>query len=561
MLHKFTCIYKTIACLLCLGLQLGLISVSISAAASSDLPAASLKVPPMVKEVSVSTYVPSDSAPGQGLAVNLIYSHKARYKESAPVVVLVPGGNASQGLDFSMHSAQQGFVEVRFAFPGGGKPGFVSSGIYDNRGSKSQEALRDVLRFASGQISDHQNRKISDLLPFKVDSKAIGAVGWSNGGNILLVTLAKYASDLSAVSFLAFYESPVGNMFFPCALGGAHDMLANKHYRQGTAATGQVLVDYKKLCYQYNASKSPGAHKKNDEAEIDGVIFFDDNSNGFWEESTEFAVPYSTDIGMDKQIYPPSVTKAIWALPGFQPPQRNPKDKDKPKIEWKAPPIATYEESLAYFRDRDGSLYIKQVVQEHPQMAFCIFGSQLDHLQRQSDHPHVAMLYNSLLEHKARFLRLNPSSIYVGAVAYMKPSTFPENRPNSSIDAEAITKYLEPEGLIPDYAYMEAAVAELADRVHTGKWQKVIEAPLVNYSNGALPPELLSKPAKPAGSEAKGKAVLDKPEGKTEKAGDSQQSKAENPGEKTGGSKAGKDPSPVSSPAEKSKPKDWPFRK
>ncbi|MBX9690498.1 MAG: hypothetical protein K2X27_27530 [Candidatus Obscuribacterales bacterium] len=531
---------------------------SFASAKSGDIPSAAVRVPPMVKEESVSTYVPSEAAPGQGLAVNLIFSAKPRYKDGAPVVVVVPGGNGSQGLDFSMHSAQQGFVEVRFAFPGGGKPGFVSSGIYDYRGIKSQEALRDVLRFAAGEITDSQNKKISELLPFHVDNKSIGAVGWSNGGNTLLVTLGKFASELPFVNWIVFYESPVGNMFFPPSLGGANDMIPNKYYRQGTAATGQVVVDFRKLKYDKNASKFPGSHKKLDEPEIPGLAFFDDNGNGVWEESREFALPYSTDIGVDKQIYPPSVTKALLALPDFQPkvvkipPGLTALERKRLKGEAPKIPFVSYEESIAYFRERDGSLYIKDLIAQHPTLAFTIFSSHLDHLQRQPDHPHIAMLYNTLLENKPKFVRLNPSSVYVGAVSYMKPSTFRENRPNSSLNADAIDLHLEPEGLVPDYVYMEAAVAELADRVRVGKWNKVLETPLVNYSNGAKPPEEAAPARKSTEMSADDSSSSEQ----------SSQSKSGSVTERSNGKspadKAGPNPPKNAKPGASS-PKDWPF--
>lgn len=483
-------------CCLFVAIVLAILSVGQTFPAraySAEIPSASIKIPPLVKEESISTYVPSDAAPGQGLAVNLIYSSRPRYKEGAPVVVVIPGGHGSQGLDFSMHSAQQGFIEVRFAFPGGGKPGFSSSGIFDNRGVKSQEAVRDVLRFAAGEIPDHQGKFISDILPHKVMNKTVGAVGWSNGGNILLVSMSKFAEQLPFVAWLAFYESPAGSMFYPPALGGAQDFLVNKHYRQGTAATGQVLVDFRKLRYQQDAMKSPGAHKKTDEPALRGVAYFDENQNGIWEEAHEFAIPYSTDIGVEKQIYAPPVTKALIQLPEFQPPKNLPKPKDKKKEKPIPLPFASYEESLAYFSERDGSLHIKDVIRQHPDLAITVFGSHLDHLQRQSDHPHIAMLYNTILENKPKFVRLNPSSVYVGIVSYMKPSTFAENKPNFSIDADTIDQHLEPEGLLPDYVYMDAAIAELADRFYTSKWAKILEAPLVNYANGAKPPEELGK--------------------------------------------------------------------
>ena len=38
--------------------------------AMAEIPDAAVKTPPLVKEQSVSTYVPSEAAPGQGLASN-----------------------------------------------------------------------------------------------------------------------------------------------------------------------------------------------------------------------------------------------------------------------------------------------------------------------------------------------------------------------------------------------------------------------------------------------------------------------------------------------------------
>ena len=180
----------------------------------AELPDGAIKPPPMVPESSVSCYLPSESAPGNGLAVNIIYPKKPRYPDGAPVVVVVPGGAGPDGLTFDMHAAQMGFVEVRFAFPGGGKGKFTSSGIYDYRGIECQKALRDVLQYAGGRMLDGEGKKIAELVPIKISKDNVGVVGWSNGGNIALVTMGKYADDLQFLSWAAFYESPLGAMFF-----------------------------------------------------------------------------------------------------------------------------------------------------------------------------------------------------------------------------------------------------------------------------------------------------------------------------------------------------------
>lgn len=430
-----------------------------------DMPEASLKKPVLVPEKSVSTFVPSETAPGAGLAVNIIYPTKARYPEGAPIVVVAPGGEAASGLEFSTHAAQSGFAEVRFAFPGGGKKGFSSGGIYDNRGLLSQQALRDVLLFAAGKTKDVQGRTVNKLVPVPIWNKQVGLIGWSNGGNIAVIALAKYAQQLPFVGFLTFYEAPLGSMFFPPMLGGSQDLIQNRHYRQGSAATGQVLVDYKRIAYQPKGQKSPGSHKKIGQPEIDGVVFFDENNNKQWDEELEFALPYCCDVGLEKQIYPPNVTVAL---------QRLFKDK------WPST-VATLSESEAYFHERDGSLFLRELAKAMPQLYVTVIGTRLDHLQRQPDHPHIPLNYNSWLANKMRFVRLNPDPNYVGAISGMNAANFADNKPGTSVDADELDAHLEPEGLIPDYVFVQAAVAELADRKRANNVTSVLVAPLVSY--------------------------------------------------------------------------------
>lgn len=434
-----------------------------------NLPETSLKKPTLAPEKSVSTYIPSETAPGEGLAVNVIYPTKPRYKEGAPVVVVAPAGETASGLEFSTHASQVGFIEVRFAFPGGGKRGFASSGIYDFRGLMSQQALRDVLLFAAGKIRDTQGRTIASLVPVTVFNKNVSLIGWSNGGNIATITLAKFAETLPFVNQLVYYESPLGSMFYPAVLGSSQDLLQNPHYRQGSAATGNCLVDYRKLCFEPGVQKNPGAHKKLGQPEIKGVVFFDENGNKKWDEELEFAIPYCCDIGLEKQIYPPAVTIALVKSGLF-------KDlKEWPKT------VATLHESEAYFHERDGSLYLKQLATAMPNLFVCVVGTRLDHLQRQPDHPHIPLNYNGWLQHKVKFVRLNPDPLYIGSIAEMNGANFPDNKPGASIDADALESALEPEGLIPDYVFVDAAIAELSDRKKSGNLAPSLTAPIVVY--------------------------------------------------------------------------------
>jgi hypothetical protein len=431
----------------------------------------SITIPPMVEEESISTFIPSKVAPGQGIAVNVLYPNKPRYKEGAPVIVVVPSEEIPSGIDFSMHAAQSGFVEVRFAYPGTGKKGYSSSGIYDMAGINCQTALKDVIEFASGKTTDVKGKKLSAIVPVKVYNPSIGLVGWSNGGNIILAALAKWAQELSCVSFVTFYESPVGSLFYPPCLGSAYDYITNRHYRLGSAATGKCLVDFRKLCFDAVTVRKSQFNKKIGQSNLPGILFFDENNNKQWDEALEFALPYLSDIGLEKQIYSPQITKALLRLKVFG-------------DNWPST-VASLNESQAYFDERDGSLFISDVCKKMPNLMVVIFGSTIDHLQRQSDHGHICLQYNNWLEGKIAFVRLNPDPLYVGMVGDMSSHNFVSNLPNSSLDASAMEEYLEPEGLLPDYVYMEAAISELADRKYFNNLNSQIEKPLTIYDNGA----------------------------------------------------------------------------
>lgn len=488
-----------------LALTLALPSFAPALAVNSDLPPESMHVPLLATEKSVSTYVPSAAAEGQGIAVNVIYTGKARFKDGAPVAVVAPGGVGPDGLSFNMHAAQVGAVEVRFAFPGGGTPQFGTKGTFDSRGARSIEAFRDVLLFAGGRKNDYKGRSFEELMApvIKVNPANLGIVGWDNGANIALVTMAKYGIDskensaqeaqpqdvIDFVKWLALYEAPVGSMFSPANLGSSSDLLRNKHYREGSAATGNLLIDYRKLKWKERAFRNPNkfSGKKRGLPGIKGVLFFDDNDNDIWEESREYAFNPALDTELTKQYFPPQVTAACQRLKVFG-------------DEWPTN-VATVAQAEEYFSERDGSLYIPQITSQFPKLLVSMFASAVDHNQQQLDHPHICFLYNLFLTNKVRWLRLNPDPCYMGAISGLSAFNFVNNKPNNPLDPSTLITQLEPEGIVPDYVCMQGMVAELVDRLKTRNLVYPITQPLAPYSSGAAEAK--------AEAEAKHKAAID----------------------------------------------------
>jgi hypothetical protein len=300
--------------------------------------------------------------------------------------------------------------------------------------------------------------------------------------------MEKYADMLQSIGWIVFYESPLGSLFFPASLGSVNDLILNRHYREGSAAAGRCLVDFRKLAFEAETTRNPGVHKKLGEPDLPGVIYFDENGNKKWDEASEFAFPYCLDYGVGKQIYPPELTAAL---------ERHKVFADK----WPQT-VATLKESEAYFQERDGVVLIPAICSKYPQLLVTVFGSHIDHLQRQPDHPHIVLQYNSWLDNGIHWVRLNPEPIYVGQMANMSVHNFVYNKPNGPIEASAIADHLEPEGMLKDYVFIDAAIAELADRKQANNLTSPLDEPLVNYTNGLPIPPLVAP-----GSGTQGKAA------------------------------------------------------
>ncbi|MGD9684581.1 MAG: hypothetical protein AB7W16_25735 [Candidatus Obscuribacterales bacterium] len=478
-------------------------------AARPELPPESMKELPAVPEKSVSTYINcSDESVGR-IAVTISYPTMPRYKSGAPIVVLLPGHGKASGLRFSIRAAQSGFAEVRFAFPGGGLTKFHTGGSWDERGKISQTVLKDVLVFASGHTADYQGKTIKALVTTRLEASNFGIVAWHDSANIALVTLARFADELPFIRWMAFYESPVGSLLSPSILGTAKELFINQHYRQGSAATGRCLIDYRKLAWQPGIRRNRAARLKHGLPTPDGVLFFDENDNGTWEELSEFPLSYAVDPKIQKQFYAPEVTAALARLNTFGTINVDVKTKDGEvvgtrKEKYWPMQVASLKESEEYFQERDGTLYLDQIGKSFTNCLVTVFAGRIDHNEQQPDHPHVALLYNLLLASDIKWVRLNPDNHYVGFIADMNKDNFVDNKPRMPIDATNIDKHLEPEGLIPDHVYMQATIAELADRTHHKVYSHPLEGVLENYLNEARLKRLLEEtPPKPRSESAK----------------------------------------------------------
>lgn len=412
-------------------------------------------IQPIARGKTFVTWIPSEAAPERGIVVRLIYPDRPRYPEGTAAVVEVPGGDSPGGVDlpprgFTDPFVVQGLIQVKFAFPGGGRPPLRSGGVYDHRGMDSLKALRDVLRFLRGDLREQNGCSIEDLLPYPITQ--VGLVGPSNGGNTAIVALGLFGEEMS-VDWYVGWENPAGTQFASLDLGKRDK--PNPAYISGscrlTLKGAQCDVDYSRLRFDPQAmqrGQPPQGRGRR------GVLYHDLNGNGRYDER-DYAL--GTYVGIFN-----GEEKLVYSLPGLEAAVE--RDLFNPWPEG----VATVKETREYWQIRDMSRYYDDVMENQPELRAIVIGSRKDHVQGTPDYPHIALQYQGWQGAGITWVRLNPDAAYVQAV---RGQTLPvtDNAANMRVDYTNIAELVEPE-VARDADLRLAATLELSDRAYSGDW-------------------------------------------------------------------------------------------
>lgn len=441
--------------------------------------------------------VPSEAAGREGIAVRVFVPPRPRYPEGAPVVIHVPGGVQPGSSRGRPEFVGFGFIEIHFAFPGGGEGDERSGGTYDFRGPNCIRALADVIRFATGRLADNGGKAIGDLVRgMKVLPKNCGIVGWSHGGNACGLAMATFGHEFPDLAWYASMESPYGEGAANVELGG-HETGVNPAYDPQTG-----VLDLSRIAW--SADLSPGMFGKPmlvSTRNLKGAFYFDLNADGRFSPGDDFpANCFVGDAGQGiKAWYSLRVLTAA--------DQRGLIGRERHRH------IPTLEESREFWRYRDAAPSIPEAVRKCRSLAVIVYANQHDHVQAAPDHPHILEQVEGFRKAKARFVRLNPDRAYVERVLSLGPrprslrpggtkaaelpaaeARFPDNPAGKSYSRSDIGDALEPASL-PTGISMQAAVCELADRVQSDNWSANLETVL--YPDALSAPVLSLPPRQP----------------------------------------------------------------
>ncbi len=415
---------------------------------------------------TVRTYIPSSAGGGQGIYTRITFPENPRYApHGAPVVVHVPGGWDGVGVGPARGDwPLTGFIEIRFNFPGSGRPDARSGGVYDDRGENCLRALCDIGRFALGMIADKSGTFLQDypggLNPVLTN---VGFCGWSHGGNAAIAAAGAFGQELEGLAWIATYESPVGDGMPNTEAGGGDsgpNPAVNPAY---DPETGSWDLD----CLAWDNGLKIG---DSPQIRYNGGLYFDINNNNTPDAGTDFILtPY---FYQNKAFYSVRVRRSAKEqnlIPAISPEH-----------------IPTLDQTVAFWQYRDGENWIAQAVQKNPLLMFLVEANEDDHVQNAPDHPHVLNQYEGFRKAGARFVRLNPDRSFVEEMTGRAMPHAADNDAFMVFDHLSIRQALQPDG-VPMNACVAAGITELADRTQFNNLDIQIDGTLTGIEKQAQP--------------------------------------------------------------------------
>jgi hypothetical protein len=415
----------------------------------------------------LTTYITSE---GIGkLAVLVGYPSQPRFSEGTGVVVIIPPFLTEQlGFTTEPDFTSIGLIQVSFLWPGAVDEEFnlSSEGEYDHGGPTAIQALRDVLRFATGRLPNVDGRLITNLLPVKPMVDEVGLFAFSHAGIATTNVLSQYGSELEGIEYLVGYENPTVDCLTTLEAG----------YIDETGITRENPF------YQYPASYSQMEIQLNygtvrwdetymgDSTSLTGRPYLDLDGNAIFNDG-DFPFSDEVPIVAGRQYYSSSLTQELLNTGALS------------MAAWPGS-LATPEEAAAFWSTRQSTDRYMDFLLQSPNLKVMLVFANQDHSQAAPDKPHIHQAFQGFrLSALLRWVRLNPDRAYMQQVTGLPDTLFPDNPANT-----------QPEDWwdIGDWAYETdtatwqvaslAALAEMSDRAHTARWDENFGTVLYQYS-------------------------------------------------------------------------------
>jgi len=430
----------------------------------------SLACPNDCPELNFSGKIQTTTINSEGIgdiAVMIAAPQAARYPEGAGVVVVAaPIFNAAGGFITDPDLPSIGLIQVSYLWPGqtDATTGAKSSGTFDSGGEQSSKVLRDVIRFASGLIPDNDGRTLQVLLNITPLTSEVGVYAFADAGMAVINVFSLYGDVLPGVQFFIGRENPTVDTLACLEAGYLDDNgqpVYNPFYNYPASYTSAAI----NLTYTNVRWDAP---YMDDHTHAQGRAYLDLDGSGTV-SANDFLLSWRVPMIFGKRTYSAALTQALL-------------DNGALTLSTWPADLATPAEAARDWPSRQSTGRYATMRALMPDLKVMLVFAQEDHVQVTQDKPAIHQAFQGLRFEAGLWVRLNPDRAYVQALMPSAGEKFPDNPANTQPDDwMQVGKYAYPGLGTARQLVPLAALAEMADRAHFGRWDENLGQALYIY--------------------------------------------------------------------------------
>ncbi len=420
-----------------------------------------------------TTYIKSD---GANIAVMVASPQTQRYTEGAGVVVVVsPIFTEADGFITDPDLTSLGLVQVSYLWPGETDPktGVRSDGEFDYGGEQSSKVLRDVIRFAAGRMADSNGRYIVAMTAVPPLTDELGLYAFADAGIAAVNVLSIYGDQFQGLQYYVGNENPTVDTISCLEIGyysGAGQPVTNPFYLYPSSYSSTALtLNYANLRWAptYTDSYSQAV----------GRPYLDLDGNGSF-SAGDYIFDGRTPAMFGKRYFSAALTQALLDNGALS------------LATWPADLVTPQEAAQAWsFRQSPGRFAVMQDNNVVQNLKVMLVFARNDHAQVAQDKPHIHQAYQGFRFEARLWVRLDPDWAYVHSLMPEAGLDFPDNPANTQpTDWTQIEDYAYPVQEQARRLVPLAAVSEMADRAHAGRWEENLGQVLYTYPTSTPQP-------------------------------------------------------------------------
>ena len=419
-----------------------------------------------ISSMQIETVMINSEGSGD-IAVMIASPRTGRYPEGAGVVVIAsPIFSTGEGFITKPDLTSLGLIQVSYLWPGqaDAMTGLQSSGEFDYGGEQSSRVLRDVIRYASGLIADTNGRYLSSIIKVTPLTNEVGVYAFSDAGIPVVNAFSLYGDLMPGVRYFIGRENSTVDTLACLEAGFMDDAgqpVYNPFYNYPASYNSSAIT----LAYT-NVRWDPVY--QNSHTAATGGAFLDLDSSGDI-SANDYILSGNVPVLFGKRYYSRALTQSLL-------------DNGSLTLSTWPEDLATPEETARDWPTRQSPGRYIEIGSKMPDLKVMLVFAQVDHAQAAQDKPHLHQAFQGLRFEARLWVRLNPDRAYARALIPDAGDEFPDNPANTQpADWMQVGAYAYPEKGNTESLAPFAAVAEMADRSHFGRWDENLGQALYIY--------------------------------------------------------------------------------